>query len=221
MALSFDGSTQFLRRSTQFANPFSVSLWFYPTDNVNAQQLFSVQSAVATNESQQVFFLGSTGIIYAQSTTGGSVSAPGNVSGVNFNAWNHVCAVFDPTAGNVINLNGGSTHTGIYAAATCNRVRVAAQQTVAIPATHNQFFTGYIAEIGVWNVDIDANVPDMRGSLSKGWSPLCFNKPGVMDLVHYAPFFRRLNDLTGGTGWTADGGATYVDNPPKMIYPGA
>ena len=219
MGVSFNGSTQFLRRSTQFTAPFSVSLWFYPTDQVNQQTIFIVQSAIATSEAHAIFLIGATGLLVAQDTTGGTLAAGASVSGVNFDAWNHLCCVFDSTAGINLNLNGGSVDNGIYQAASTNRCRIAAQQNTSIPVTHGSFFTGNIAEVGVWNVDIDAIWPDMRAALAHGWSPLCFNKPGAMDLIHYAQFLGRLKDATGGTGWTADGAPPYVANPPKMIYP--
>lgn len=94
-ALDFDGSDDYVvMPSFAFPAPFSVSIWFKPTDTSGVEILFSRKSdaTTAVNQSVQVFMNGSaiTGRVYS-----GVNSFIGRTStGVVTTSWNHLVMTY-------------------------------------------------------------------------------------------------------------------------------
>ena len=216
MSRVFDGTDDVLRLATTFSTPFTVSLWFYPTNTGSTHQILFIQQPSTDAKFLKLYINGSTGVLQADALDVG-VGSPCSVSGINFNAWNHAFAVFDTSL--FVALNGTTTDTGTGSIPTTDRIRLGASQTVSIPATFSNYFTGRIAELMIVADDLEAISSDYRLRLAAGHYPLSVVQS--LTLGEYWPFYGRDRGEVGGTAFLNTGSPTFGDNPPKMIYASA
>jgi hypothetical protein len=123
------------------------------------------------------------------------------------NVWHHAVGVFASSTSRTAFIDGvagseGTTNIGTQNAATYINVGVrTANNSLA------GFFTGDIAEVGIWNVALTA---DEIASLAKG---MTCDKVRPQNLVFYAPLVRDLIDAKGGLTITNNNSATVADHP--------
>lgn len=160
--------------------PFTISCWFFPTDNTTNQQLVILKN----NTTNDGYFLGVRGDatgdpIYASTWNGTSAQSAELQSVVNFNAWNHAAARFVNDTQRVVQINGGAGQSN----------NVDSQQTSQVINTviigqgdfAARYFRGYIAHVAIWNEAITNSV---NATLGRGASPLYIRR---QNLVAYWP----------------------------------
>ena len=154
---------------------------------------------------------GSDGTITALSADGFTVPADAAISTASYTngIWFHAAAVFSANDSRTTYLNAGSSATNTNS----NDVVIDANTHVRIGRRHFQldnmtgFFTGAIAEAGIWNVALTA---DEIASLAKG---VTCNLIRPQSLVFYAPLIRDLQDVRGGLTIANNNGATVANHP--------
>lgn len=204
MAYAFNGaSLQYLSTASAPATgtPMTIACWFRPTVNANGV-LVSVGVSGATHRNQIQMGAGPVLVTVATGTIGLAV----NASGVTVGAWNHGASVFSsPTSRNgwVNGVAGPLNTQDVGTQQTFNSVAIG----VRWATTLGNYFTGELADVGVWNVALNA---DEIASLSRGVRCLAVRP---QSLVFYAPLVRDLVDLRGGLAITNTNAATVVKHP--------
>lgn len=223
MSVVFNGTTSDLRipAAVNSPYPFSLSLWFYPTDTAGTVQTIHVQQNALFTEYLRLRLNGATGVLQWE-LIGGGAGPPGpTASGVNFNAWNHV---FCQTNGMKLALNGGTLNTGGADSGpwTFSRRRMGAKSTALV---FSDYFTGQIAEVIEVQSELNDIDADYRLRLAKGYYPLSVlnqaysaSEGTVLD-VYYWPFAGRVVDEYLHSTALTPSNITYADQPPNMIYP--
>ena len=186
-------------------------------DLTTEQQLIAKYESSAGKLNQRSYLLlvttsGNLAFITTQDGTGSTVSR--RDSSISTGAiYQHLCGTWSPVsypnvyiAGALSNgtPQGLGTNTSILSG-TANLTIGAASTGVG------GFFTGDMAEVGIWNAALTAAE---IASLAKGMTP---DKIRPQNLVFYAPLVRNLIDQKGGLTITNNNGAT-VSNHPR-IYP--
>lgn len=219
MSHTFDGTNTYLRIATAFGPPISLSLWFYPTDQVTVAQTLWISQNAGLTIYIRLRLNGATGVLTWELIGSGAGPPPPTASGVNFNKWNHV---FCQTSGMKLALNGGTLNTGgADVGGTKNRRRVGASTvTVGAITTPSLMFTGNIAELMEADYELDDVNTDFRLRLAAGYHPLSvISSSSAIGNIRYFPFSRRLKDeFNHTTEWT-DALDGWADHPPKMIHP--
>jgi len=138
------------------------------------------------------------------STASNSGAAP---SSMNLNQWHHVAGVESANNNRVAYIDGqeGSTQTtDVGTQNTFDYINIGSRTVSGAAGT---FFTGMIAEFGIWNVALTAAE---SASLAKG---MTCDKIRPQSLVFYAPLVRDLIDAKGGLTITNNNGATVANHP--------
>ena len=207
-----DASTEYLKidSATVSAVPFSVSLWvkrdadvecvpFSIVDKDSNVHSFAIQCLVAADSNY----------IRAFARDAGGYGIAVTTTGLTNNVWQHILAVFAANDDRRVYLNGGGKGTNATSRTPANMDRTAIGYWGI--ATPSNYFSGDIAEVGVWNTaltDEDALV------LAAGFSPKAVQSS---NLISYWPLIRGLNDGVGGYNLTASG--TAVSAHPRIILP--
>lgn len=214
MARAFSGGVQHLQGSPPVtAVPFTVSAWVYATSTVDANRtIVSISDSGAGNHRFWMYVTATNSVrcqVYNGSATGTATAS----ASLTINGWQHVCAVFASATSRAIYLNGGNKGTN-----ATNSTPTAGNLTncnVSILPGFGFYWTGYIGEVGIWNVAFaDQDVADLFTKVSP---PLVHPEA----LVHYPPLFGAFSpepDLVGGLNLTVTG-ATAADHPP-LAYGG-
>jgi hypothetical protein len=154
-ALTFDGATNYGTKATTSnfpsgANPFTLSIWFYPTSSAATM---SIVSYGVENTGQLVRIRINAGGAYAVvfGHWGGAGYDLGNGSTVNANAWNNVTEVFDGT-NDYMYING--VLKGTFTPTALN-IPANSSLYIAKRAT-GEFFTGSVAQTLIYNVALTA-----------------------------------------------------------------
>jgi hypothetical protein len=164
MALTFArASSKYLTNSSTAvltAPPITVALWYYPTNNTNDQELFSITDNSAdardairlscnmslTDPMQMVL----RHVAAENDLTSGSITP-------TINTWNHCAGTIDGSLTQRVYLNGTKTGvdiTGVSGVTGLSRTNIAAY--IATTTIINPV-DGRIAEVAVWNVALTAN----------------------------------------------------------------
>ena len=160
--------------------PFSISCWFYPTNNTTTQDLVALSTWGAVDNVYWINLAGNvSGDPIRAQTWNGSQATTLQTTGVRFNQWNHVIARFVANNYRLLNLNGAGA---VWNTNNSNQTsQVAARLLIGAGGSNFRPFKGYIAHVGIWNTqctNVDAT------SLSKGASPLAVRR---QNLVGYWP----------------------------------
>lgn len=186
------------------AVPLTIAAWFKPTASGAGGAICAVGGVTdhcrLSLSSGQVQAL-SQGSSTAISLTSGSITA---------GQWAHCAAVFSGTASRIAYLNGvaATENTTNCTQGAFSETLIGARRITTLA----QFISGDIAEVGVWNVALNA---DEIAGLAKGF-PCRLARPS--SLQFYSRLIRIAMDIRGGITLTNTNGAT-VSKHPRIIYP--
>lgn len=213
MALSFNGSSQYVNCTTAAATsmPITIACWFRANTVPLAsfQCLFQINNNAGSASSAYRLIIPSntTALRAAQATTGTIVNADSSSGVLSSNVWAHGAGVFSSTTSRTVYVNGsaGSTNTTSLAAPTVTTMNLGA--VVTNTSTAGTFLAGRLAEVGVWSAALTAGE---IASLSRG---VCCNHVRPQSLVFYAPLIRDLVDAARGLTISNINAATVADHP--------
>jgi hypothetical protein len=209
MARLFNGTNASLESAAPVtAVPLTICAWVYPTTAGINQVAASVGVGSGSDRFQVVVNLIANQIeaTAVQSGTAGVAAFPATIA---INQWHHVCAVFSSFTRRTAYFNGvpGTPNTTSIAPSGVNRINIGARYNTTL----GLFFSGAIAELGVWNAELTA---DEIGAHAKGFSADQI-RPG--NLAYYADLIRDIRDLRGGLSITEIGTATTVVDHPRIF----
>ena len=208
MAYSFNAASQqsltmAAPNGVGFNEPLTIGFWF-STAAASAQVMLSV--GPPDNENLGYLVRLSTGNRIVGSKN--NAVAPVTTATYTTNTWTYAAAVFTSDTSRAVYLNATAvTNTITIADATGTAFTAMAIGRRHVVGTTPQYFSGRIAEVGIWTAALTAS--DIL-SLSRGASPSLVRSDS---LAFYAPLIRDLNDLRGGLAITNNNGATVVDHP--------
>ena len=202
MAREFNGSNQYLEISNAVVNRgCTMSAWGNLNNITGLRDIVSVSSKTALAILRLSVNDGQFRILDQ-----GDVNAIANGAIVSANQWNHFAGVFTNASSRTPYTNGiaGTTNAAAVAAITPTVTNIGA--FFAGTATPLQFFSGRIAEVGIWDVALTSTE---IGSLAKGIS--C-DQIRPQSLVFYAPLVRQIIDVKGDLPISNNGGASAADH---------
>lgn len=221
MARNFNGgSAQYVRTLTVpiTATPFTVSGWFFCTNNSSAFFLWAAfKNSAGGNDRFSLTARGDAvgDTVQFTSTVAGTVQRAITTSGYSANTWFHAAGVSASATDRRVFLDGGSKGTDTVSSAPSGINEMGCGVDFAGSRVTNGS-TCRAAHVAVWDVALsDQEV----ASLAEGFSPL-LTRPE--SLLAYYPFggFDGNNDLDlmGGYNMTAFNSPTFVDQR-RMLYP--
>jgi hypothetical protein len=157
--------------------PFSISVWFFPTDLTSGVQRDIVHlEDNATSNSYWIDHLGST--LRVNTWNGTSVTS-GQTITIRLNRWNHALARFVSNTSRFIQLNGGTPGSS----ATNSNQTSQRINALNIGQAENQtrLFQGYVAHVAIYNANLQNDYGVM---LAGGANPLSV-RPS--NLIAYFP----------------------------------
>jgi hypothetical protein len=209
-----DASTEYLEivgGSPPSTEPLTLAGWFRTNDDAIIQSIITLDDANADANSYQLTARGNAGDVVSGTAGGGTFQTADTTTSFTVNTWHHAAAVFR-TSGDFISayIDGGSKGSN-----TTDAVVGAGIDHVSIGVRRinnpNAYFSGDLAEIAVWNVDLtDAEIAILALGV-----PAYMVRPA--SLVHYAPLVRNLQDIASGVTATATG--TAVSDHPRIFRP--
>jgi hypothetical protein len=186
------------------AAPFTVSAWARCTDSGTGifRRVLSIGDKDVNNQKWDLIFtefFGRAVRWQAETSAGAAFAFRGSWS---VNAWHHVCGVEAASNSRHLYLDGsiGTSDTTSRAPSGADRISVG-KPAGSSPASV-EYFTGDIAEVGIWDVALTA---DEIASLARGVVPPLVRPAS---LVFYAPIVGRstvVRDLVGGLSLTLSG----------------
>jgi len=192
----------------------TVACWAKRSSDLTTdQQLVAKYESSAGKLNQRSYLLlvstsGNLAFITTQDGTGSTVSRRDSSSSTSA-TFQHLCGTWSPV--NYPNVYiAGTLSNGTPQGTTANTSILSGTANLTIGAGSSgtgSFFTGDIAEIGIWNAALTA---DEIASLAKG---MTCDKIRPQNLVFYAPLVRDLNDQKGGLTITNNNGATVANHP--------
>lgn len=223
MARQFDGDDQWLgvTGTPVSGEPFAFAASFYATSDQYRTILSIGDSAGTYYFALRLQAADPAGVVAAMVYDGSTKDAT-STANYALNTLNYGCAIYAATNDRRAFLNGGNKGTNAEArnAVTMNRTTIG----VSADSTPLGYFSGYIAEAGVWDL---TNWPGATASdkadefervavpaLAAGYSPLFF----MLGLNAYWSEIRSDQDRVGGYDMTAYNAPTIAAHPP-VIYP--
>ena len=205
MAYAFNGSNQYLSASAPAtAAPLTIACWARPS--ATGTSAYVAIGNTTTGERFQLALNVSATAVAAQTVAGGSTNTASVGAVPSVNNWLHAAGVFSATNNRVAYLDGvaGTANTASSTPSGINSLYVGARNN---GGGAGLYFNGQIAEVGVWNVAL--NAPEIA-SLAKG---MTCDKVRPDSLVFYAPLVRDLIDYSGGLTITNNNSATVAVHP--------
>lgn len=166
------------------------------SDDGNANARFSLSAGSTSG----AFIVAHNGTTAGTATVGSPVT----------NTWRHAAGVFTSTTSRTVYLDGTTTATNTTSVSdptSLDNLTIGARRNSSIV----NYFTGSIAEVGIWNVALAA---DEIASLADG---MTCDKIRPQNLVFYAPLIRDLQDVRGGLSITNNNGATVANHPRVYV----
>jgi hypothetical protein len=212
MAYSFNGTNQYFSTLTGdlFADvPITMACWFITSNVTNNQGLLNICDNATGNQGIRLNAQGAVaGDPIRILSVGTATAAVDTTTGFSANTWTHACGVFSSTTSRTVYINGGSSATNTTSSSGTGENRLF-QGVVRGASAFTNYFTGSLAEVGVWNAALTA---DEVLSLAKGMSPSLIRP---QSLTIYAPLVRDLIDRKSGLTITNNGTAT-VSNHTRI-----
>jgi len=212
MAYSFNAASQqsltmAAPNGVGFDEPLTMALWFY-TAATSSTTMLSIGPPDNENLGYLVRTSTSNRIVGSKSNNATLVTTAGYTA----NTWTHAAAVFTSDTSRTLYLSATAVTNALNIAdATGTAFTSMAIGRRHVVGTTPQYFTGRIAEIGIWTAALTATE---ILSLNAGASP---DQVRPQSLAFYAPLIRDLQDVRGGLAITNNNGATVVDHP-RIYY---
>jgi hypothetical protein len=180
--------------------PYTLACWFYQT-TLATGLLLTMNPAAGNYAGIAILTGGNVRALF--SAEGGQTDTSTTATA---NTWNHACGVFSSANSRTAYLNAGgaTTNTANVSASNFTEVLIGARR---LSGTVGTFYTGLIAECGIWNVALTAAE---IASLADG---MTCDKVRPQSLVFYAPLVRDLQDVRGGLTITNNNSATVANHP--------
>ncbi len=215
MAVLFDdGNSEWIKDdSTGLTSyPVSVSCHFNLDTQASAHGLFLITDSATANDWLALLYANDAGTLQAYSKSGGTTSNAVTSSGWSIDTWHVGSASWASTTSRAVYLDGGSKGTNTTSRTPTSQDRLAVGALA--DSSVDDFVSGKVAEMGVWNVELtDAE----HAMLGKFVSPLLV-RPG--SLVHYWDFVRGVyRDRVGGVTLVNGGNAPDVGTHSPVIMP--
>lgn len=215
MAISLNGTNQYLSKATAILSAFPISMaaWVYFTSAAGGACPFSLTNAAATNDLLTWTDFADTPNAFAAEfkKTTAFTAYNSSLAPIPMNTWIHVAAVFSNTTTQISYVNG------VNSTATNTSTTIGAMTATGIgasPSTGNSvWWPGLLASIAFWNVAlVDGDV----ASLAAGFSPRKIRPSGLISYVRGDQ--ANGADIISSTLWTANNTPTVSANhPPQFI----
>ncbi len=209
MAYSFNGTNQYFSTVTDnlFADlPITMACWFITSNNTTNQGLLNICDNTTGGQGIRLNTQGAVaGDPIRILSVGTAAVAVDTTTGFSINTWTHACGVFASSTSRTVYINGGSSATNTTNSSGTGENRLF-QGVVRAASAFTNYFTGSLAEVGVWNAALTA---DEVLSLARGMSPSLIRP---QSLTIYAPLVRDLIDRKSGLIITNNNTATVSDH---------
>lgn len=211
-----DASSQYLETANALVSstPCSYSVWFNTDQNYPPSQTILEIGESGTTDVLGMWITSSNNLIAKHDDGLGGNSAR-TTTGYTINTWHHAMAVFSSESDREVWLDDGG-----YDQETTTQNANTGMDTTSLGVAHYSpdtgFFSGMLAEAGVWNVALTSSEVSV---LAAGHSPLLVRP---QSLVAYWPLIGRMSpeiDLVGGFDLTLTASPTTADHPPTIYYP--
>lgn len=210
-----DASSQYLERAAAVVSavPLTISAWFNSNDSAATQGIVCLGNPASGDANAMVALYASGGDVGDPVKllvgTGGTWTAVVTTSGYSVNTWHHACAVCASSTSRSVYIDGGSVGTDTTSKALPPITTTGIGEL--IDPTREQFFSGNIAEVGIWDVALDAAE---IAALGKGFSPVLIRP---QSLVAYWPI--GGNDSPELDRWKNRYDLTLANTPTKSDHP--
>lgn len=216
MAYNFNGTTQYLQRSSAPATavPLTLAAWMNADSGLDAGDTELTGLSVNDSDNVQEFTIelsrqggvnNAVAVAFSTATGGFAVSSTNPVQGT----WHHVTGVFTSNTSRTVYLDGGGSGTDTTNVTPTNisDVTIATVLNATLPI---KLLDGKVAEAAIWNVALTAAEAAI---LAKGYSPMLVRP---QSLVFYAPLIGELIDRKGAVLTNVATSTVFVH--PRMIY---
>jgi hypothetical protein len=207
MAYAFSAAnSRYLSTSSAPASgdPMTIAAWVRPSGSgTRTIAAVGVSSGIARN---QLFLNSTNNVNVTSANAANNVSGPSVAGVISANTWGHAAGVFASTSSRTAYADGVAAtpnDNGVTVGTAANTITVGVRWAGVV----GNYFSGDIAEVGVWNVALTA---DEIASLADGFT--C-DRVRPQSLVFYAPLIRDLADLAGGRAITNNNTATVANHP--------
>ena len=212
-----DASSEDLRSDTTpqvTTLPLTMAAWFNSNSSAGDQTILTFVDKDTTADWFRLAIRGDQAENVEAFARGASDNGIARTStGYSTNTWHHAIAVFTSTTSRSAYIDNGSGITDTDSITTSNLDRVIIGSIGH--SSGGSFFSGLIAEVGVWDIALNAAE---RGMLAAGFSPLMVRPDR---LVAYYPLIGRNSpetDIVGGINLTLTN-APSLGAHPRIIYP--
>ena len=198
MSYSFSGSQSLdIASAPAQASLVTIACWYQVTNAAVRQGLVYLGDSSGLSNRHFLFHESNGSVACATFAT-----LDFGPTGVTSNTWTHGAVSIASSTSRLVYTNGvsGTISTTNLNPGTFTELKIGAR-----PGGINM--TGLIAEVGVWDIDLNA---DEIASLSDG---MTCDKVRPQNLVFYAPLIRDLQDVSGGLTITNNNTATVAAHP--------
>lgn len=218
MARSLNGTSDYMQvSSTPITGwPATMAVWAYPTSTATGNVAWWLGDASSTLWNAFYMQLGSSGgspsVLSVVSASNNTFLGANTTANWSLNAWNHCAGVFDGT--NFFSyLNGGNSSSHAAGSAPLS-FNVNVFGAADVNGVKDNYFTGRLAEAGLWNVALTANE---IAALAAGVNPRRI-RPG--SLKSYWPLWGLSSpepDLSGGAYNLTLQGTSLANHAPLTL----
>ncbi len=209
MAISFNGSSDYLEFTLALSYPFTMACWFYANSSTaTSVALGACNFSGADDDRITLNVAGATAsdpIQLGAITDGGAGVNAQTSAGYTTGTWTHACGVAASATSRTAYISGGSSgsNTTSRLMTGLDRLIIGSRRSAgSLGAYHN----GRIAEVAVWNVALTAEEVAL---LATGLQP---DQVEPAALRFYAPLVRNIVDRFGAP-LSASSGTTVADHP--------
>ncbi len=211
MAISFNGSTDYLEATYSMSYPFTMAVWFRPSSTTLSGNMLAAGNVAGTdNDVMALQAAGATSgdpVRLFLTVDGGNTTSTDTTTGYSANVWQHAAATGLSASNRAVYLNGGSKATSAVSRGMTGLdcLTLGARRSGGVITA---FYVGQLAEAAVWSLALS---DDEILQLSRGVAPESI-RPN--SLRFYAPLVRDIKDVYGAP-FTING--TSVAEHPRIF----
>ena len=195
--------------------PITLAGWAYPDASGLVMVMCGVGSGATGNGTYRIGVL-NTNLAFAnrQQDISTTNAFAGGTTPIALNTWQHIAGTMVGSSPCVVTVfyNGVSDGTGSASLSATSTTRTSIGQSPGQLAAGIRAWSGSLAEIGMWNVELSAAE---IAALAKGYAPALIRPTA---LRFYAPLVRDVQDVRGSLALTATG--TSVSVHPRVFAAG-